>query len=88
MKTPILNPFKGKTIVFSILFLAGVTCISYAQQSVTIGDTQTKNNAVLYLKGNGSQGLIVPIVTTLGSFGEDGMIVFNTTDNTLYFHNG
>ncbi|HEY3402566.1 MAG TPA: tail fiber domain-containing protein [Ohtaekwangia sp.] len=88
MKTPNLNPFKGKAFAFSLLFLTGVTSISLAQQSVTIGDTQTKSNAVLYLKGNGSQGLIVPIVSSLGNFGEDGMIVFNSSDNTLYFHNG
>ncbi len=88
MKTPNLNPFKGKALAFSLLFLTGATSISFAQQSVAIGDTKTKSNAVLYLKGNGSQGLIVPIVSSLGSFGEDGMIVFNSTDKLLYFHNG
>lgn len=83
-----LKPSRGKTFVFSLLFLAGATSISLAQQSVSIGDTQTKSNAVLYLKGNGSQGLIIPIVTSLGNFHDKGMIVFNSADNTLYYYNG
>ncbi len=64
------------------------TGVASAQQSVAIGDTQTKTNAILYLKGNGTQGLIIPIVTSNGAFGEEGMMVFNTTDNILYYHNG
>lgn len=45
-------------------------------------------SAVLLLQGNGSQGLIVPIVTTLGAFGKQGMVVFNSTTNTMHYHNG
>jgi hypothetical protein len=59
-----------------------------AQQSVSIGDTQVKSNAVLYLKGTGAQGLIIPVVTSNGAFGEQGMLVFNSTDKKLYYHNG
>jgi hypothetical protein len=69
-------------------FVSVISLQALAQQSVAIGDTQTKANAVLYLKGSGTQGLIIPIVTSNGAFGEEGMMVFNTTDNILYYHNG
>jgi hypothetical protein len=76
--------FKG----FAQAVLLIISCSLYAQQSVSIGDTNTKANAVLYLKGSGAQGLIIPLVTSNGAFGEKGMLVFNSTDNKLYYHNG
>jgi hypothetical protein len=74
--------------LYPLAFVSLISLPTVAQQSVAIGDTQTKVNAVLYLKGNGTQGLIIPIVSTNGAFGEEGMMVFNTTDNILYYHNG
>jgi hypothetical protein len=74
--------------LYPLAFVSLLSLPALAQQSVAIGDTQTKVNAVLYLKGNGTQGLIIPIVTNNGAFGEEGMMVFNTTDNILYYHNG
>lgn len=63
-----------------------------AQQTVTIGDITTKNSAVLYLKGNGSQGLIIPIVTNRTNItspgAEKGMVVFDDSDKSLYYHDG
>ncbi len=61
-----------------------------AQQSVSIGSTVVKSNAVLFLNGNGQQGLIIPIVTGIstGTFGEKGMVVYNDADNKLYYHTG
>lgn len=70
-------------ILFSII---GFTAT--AQQSVSIGTESTNTKAVLWLKGNGSQGLIVPIVSTLGNFHETGMVVFNSSDNKLYYYDG
>ncbi|MBL7858015.1 MAG: tail fiber domain-containing protein [Cyclobacteriaceae bacterium] len=75
-----------KTYLFLITLLFTITL--FAQQSVSIGDTQTKTNAVLYLKGSGNQGLIIPIVSSNGSFGEQGMVVYNSSDKKLYYHNG
>lgn len=75
-----------KTILFFCISLLSMHIV--AQQSMSIGDTQTKANAVLYLKGNGTQGLIIPVVTAVGAFGESGMMVFNSTDKKLYYHNG
>jgi hypothetical protein len=76
-----------KKLTFVLIFWSGFL-IAEAQQSVSIGDTQIKANAVLYLKGTGSQGLIIPVVAANGAFGEQGMVVFNSTDKKLYYHNG
>src|SRR5687767_10367722 len=76
-----------KRLLFS-LFLSFSLLSLKAQQTVSIGDIQTKTNAVLYLKGNGSQGLIIPIINSTGTFGEKGMIAFNNTDNKVYYHDG
>jgi hypothetical protein len=67
-----------------------------AQQGVVIG-SNTANptpspdaNAVLWLIGNGNQGLIVPIVTNTTAVvtPAKGMVVYNAADNTLYYYNG
>jgi hypothetical protein len=88
MKTPLFL-LRGIKVILIILFLnLTLLTATVAQQSVAIGDTNTKSNAVLYLKGNGNQGLIIPIVATLGTFGEAGMIVYNSTDKKLYYHDG
>src|SRR6478609_5712385 len=77
--------------IFSILLLmsAGIH-FTNAQSSVAIGDSNPKANAVLYLKGNGSQGLIIPIVANTSSIAspESGMIVYNSGDKKVYYHDG
>jgi hypothetical protein len=79
----------SKQLHFCLLFLFFINFgAAQAQQSVSIGATEIKTNAVLYLKGTGNQGLIIPIVTSNGSFGESGMMVYNSTDKKLYYHNG
>jgi trimeric autotransporter adhesin len=81
-----------KNLVLTLLGLS-IGTLAWAQQSVAIGDTQTKASAVLYLKAvNSNQGLIIPVVSTrnsiAGSGAESGMIVFDKSDNKLYYHNG
>ncbi len=57
--------------------------------SVAIGDATPKSNAVLYLRSpGGNQGLIIPIVSSPGSFGEAGMIVYGSVDKKVFYHNG
>lgn len=58
----------------------------------TSGSSPTPNSkAVLLLEGN-NQGLILPIVSNLTSIGaassEKGMVVFNSTDNKVYYFDG
>src|SRR5688500_17354580 len=64
-----------------------------AQQTVSIGTTQTNPKAVLWLKSEGqNQGLIIPIVTSLTAIttseADRGMIVYNLTDNKIHYFNG
>jgi len=82
-------PGSGKLSL--IITLLCVSVISFGQnQSVSIGTQTIDEQAVLFLKGNGSQGLIIPVVTTssLSQFGKEGMIVFNSTDKKIYYHTG
>src|SRR5688572_18061226 len=76
----------GAAIAF--IFLCFGFSTGYSQQTVAIGDSNPKANAILYLKGNGNQGLIIPIVSTLGNFGEAGMVVYNSTDKKIHYHDG
>ena len=81
-------PYHHKLVILTLILLPIVFFVN-AQQTLSIGDSQLKNNAVLYLKGNGSQGLILPIVTSVaGSFGEAGMIVYNSSDKNIYVNSG
>jgi hypothetical protein len=81
-------PYHHKLVILTLILLPIVFFVN-AQQTLSIGDSQLKNNAVLYLKGNGSQGLILPIVTSItGSFGEAGMIVYNSSDKNIYVNSG
>lgn len=94
MRTP-HNPnritIRRISIVALLTFSVGVA--ARAQQSVAIGDTQTKGSAVLYLKAvNGNQGLIIPVVATrnsiTGNGPEAGMLVFDNSDKKLYYYTG
>lgn len=82
----------SRIICVLLLLAASITQFKvYAQNnSVTIGGTEIKQDAVLYLIADGNQGLILPAVTNIASFtpSTDGMVVFNQADNTVYFYNG
>jgi hypothetical protein len=74
-------------LVFGLFILINST--SFAQQSVSIGDTQIKSNAVLYLKGSGTQGLIIPVTSDHNSVTKTiGMIVFDSGDGQVYSSDG
>ncbi len=75
------------------LFLLLISALHPANGQVAIGTGATaptpNPNAVLLLVGNGSnQGLIIPSVTSLSGFGSAGMVVYNSSSNTVHFHNG
>src|SRR5690349_11552668 len=80
---------SARRATFVVLcFIFGVISL-HAQQSVSIGSTTVKTNAVLYLSSAGNnQGLIIPIVSNKSSVtGEAGMIVYDESDNKLYYRN-
>ncbi len=78
----------GKHLLLALALLQSFS--SLAQKSnVSIGTEAVKEHAVLWLQGDGTQGLIVPLVTTVtGLTQERGMVVYNTSDNQLYYNNG
>ncbi len=79
--------------LFFLLFIA-VSSISQTVEaqdnSVTIGGTEIKSDAVLYLIANGDQGLILPAVDNVNAFtpSEPGMVAFNRADNRVYYFDG
>lgn len=82
-----------RLIVFAIL-IGGLSILPATAQenSVTIGGTQLKEDAVLWLvpSGNGGQqGLILPVATKAGfTPSEKGMVIYDPSDNKVYFWNG
>jgi len=80
--------FKVSTWIFIIgLF---VCFQAAAQNEVAIGSSSTKSNAILWLNGNGSQGLILPVVTNKSAVSnpDKGMIVFDDSDGKVWYRNG
>ncbi len=73
--------------ILSALFISGVV---HAQNSVSIGTDVINQNAVLWLNGNGNQGFIIPIVNGTNAIAtpEAGMVVFDDSDDRVYYHNG
>lgn len=75
------------------VWLLGAFSSVYAQQTVSIGTTSTKANAILWLKATSNQGLLLPAVQSRNSFtiaspDEKGMMIFDLTDNKVYYWNG
>ncbi len=78
-----------KRILLSLLLSGAISLAGYAQQSVSIGTDQINSNAVLWLQGNGSQGLILPVVTNRTNVtASKGMVVFDDSDKKVYYNNG
>ncbi|MDH5365660.1 MAG: tail fiber domain-containing protein [Cyclobacteriaceae bacterium] len=71
----------------AFLFFSSLT---FAQDnSVAIGSTTTKADAVLWLVPNGQQGLILPVTTRSGFVpSEKGMVIYDSSDNKVYYWNG
>jgi len=83
-----INKSQIRKGFFAVSFLVIVLSYkTYAQNEVAIGSTTTKSNAILYLNGNGSQGLILPVVTNKTSVSgpDKGMIVFDNSDNKVWY---
>jgi trimeric autotransporter adhesin len=79
-----------KTRLFLLSILANLLLANlYGQQSVSIGTTTIDRDAVLFLLGDGSQGLILPKTTDISAMPKKaGMVVYNETDGKVYFCDG
>lgn len=73
-----------------IFFVLLISLQASAQNEVAIGSSTTKSNAILWLNGNGSQGLILPVVTNKSAVSnpDKGMVVFDDSDDKVYYHSG
>lgn len=73
--------------LFSLTFFLSSTFAAFSQVAIGTGATAPNldTSAVLLLEGNGSQGIIIPKVSSLGSFGKPGMVVYNTATGTVYY---
>ena len=79
------KPCIGLIIFISFLLLTSFEAA--AQNEVAIGSGTTKSNAILWLNGNGSQGLILPVVTNKSTVSnpDKGMVVYDDSDNKVWY---
>ncbi|MEM6526003.1 MAG: hypothetical protein AAF693_19560, partial [Bacteroidota bacterium] len=85
-----MNNCYTKKAVLVFLFAVSAYHVN-AQQSVTIGGEQLKDNAILWLNGNGSQGFLLPTVSSTSDVSgspDAGLLVYQTSDNRIYYFNG
>ena len=85
--------FRFLQIPSRLFIIATILALSWAasaqNNSVAIGSTDVKDNAVLWLNGDGGQGLLLPAVAAVGDIAspDAGMIVYQTSDNKIYYRN-
>ncbi len=89
MKTAVKISWKRGWLMAALIFLS-LFGLRAQNNSVSIGSETIKPSAVLWLNGDGSQGLILPVVTNVTGIAtpESGMIVFQSSDNSLQLYNG
>lgn len=83
-----------KRLSLSLLLGVSLLAAKAQNQSVSIGTEILNPKAVLWLKGTGSQGLLLPVVTTASrnvmglTAAEEGMTVFDTDTKQVLFWTG
>ena len=83
----IMDPKARKSLITLFLLVLLISLEANAQNEVAIGSTTTKSNAILWLNGNGSQGLILPVVTNKSTVSspDKGMILYDNADNKVWY---
>src|SRR5262245_46582693 len=86
---------KKRLIQFAAAFLfsAGSLGLQAQNQGVVIGGASPSAvdpAAILWLIGDGTQGLILPKVANTGAVGspKEGMVVYSTSDAKIYYYTG
>ena len=89
-----MKPLTVRGII-CLVMLFGLFQSSHAQNSnVSIGTETIKDRAILWLKAEGNQGLILPVISNRSTFSglnnsdDKGMIVYDNSDNKIYYWNG
>jgi hypothetical protein len=77
-----------RALIITMMLLTSLH--AWSQNEVAIGSATTKSNAILWLNGNGSQGLILPVVTNKSTVSnpDKGMIVYDDSDNKVWYRSG
>lgn len=86
------------------LYLTGALCLcvllcsirdaSGQNSNVSIGTGSIKSNAILWLKANGNQGFLLPVVndkdafTGLNNSDDKGMVVYDASENKVFYWDG
>jgi hypothetical protein len=80
---------RKRSFILTIGLILILNLYTQAQNEVAIGSATTKANAILWLNGNGSQGLILPVVTNKSTVSnpDAGMIVYDNSDNKVWYRN-
>lgn len=88
MKT-LRSSVRTSFCVLLISLMCFLNIKTQAQNEVAIGSANTKTNAILWLNGNGSQGLILPAVTNKSAVAspDEGMIVYDNSDKKVWYRN-
>ena len=79
-----------KRLLLSFLFCLSLFSLQ-AQESVSIGTTSIKSSAILWLNGNGTQGLLLPVALKANftpSADEKGMMIYDSGSNKVWYWNG
>jgi hypothetical protein len=72
-----------------LMFFLGAFSTANSQNGVVIGGTTPNPSAILTLIGNGNQAVIIPATADHNNITKSaGMLVYNTTDKTLYYCDG
>jgi hypothetical protein len=81
------NPYSALIILLVLIVSASRDLM--AQNEIAIGSGTTKSNAILWLNGNGSQGLLLPVVTNKSAVAnpDEGMILYDNADNKVWYRN-
>lgn len=86
------------------LYLTGALCLcvllcsirdaSGQNSNVSIGTGSIKSNAILWLKANGNQGFLLPVVNDKDAFNglnnsdDKGMVVYDASENKVFYWDG
>lgn len=83
----IMDPKTRKGLITLFLLVLLISLEATAQNEVAIGSSTTKSNAILWLNGNGNQGLILPVVQSKTDVPspDEGMIVYVSSDHKVWY---
>jgi trimeric autotransporter adhesin len=79
-----------KRLLLTFFVCLSLFSLKAQNQSVTIGKEDINSSAILWLFGNGSQGLLLPVATTsfTPAASDEGMMVYDNVNNKVMYWDG